>query len=225
MKRGFFIVLEGGEGSGKSTHSKRLKENLKKEGYRVILTKEPGGTRIGTQIRRILLKEENIDLVSLAELFLFLADRAQHVNQVIKPALKEGKVVICDRFSFSSLAYQGYGRKIALSLIKWLDRIATGGLRPDLVILLDVDPEKGLERSKKAGNENRFEKEPLEFHQRVNYGFKDLAKRNGHIIIDASLSKNEVERQILEAVLKKLKPVSLERKSFKKLLAYAFANF
>lgn len=192
--RGFFITLEGPEGSGKTTQVKILKEHLEKKGYSVLTTREPGGTAIGQQIRQLLLSPENGEMVEPTELFLYAADRSQHVEKVIKPALAAGKIVLCDRFIHSTMAYQGYGRSLDKDLIKYLNEQATGGLKPDLTILLDVEPALGLERAvgKKTGD--RIEQEKEDFHQRVRTGFLELAQRDKESIkvVDAGLAKEKV---------------------------------
>lgn len=195
LSRGIFISLEGIEGCGKTTQAELIKSHLEEKGFSVVLTREPGGTEIAEQIRQILSDSKNKALTSRAELFLFLAARAQHVEEIIKPALKEGKVVISDRFSDATLAYQGYGREIDLNLIDELNRIATGGLEPKLTILLDLPPEAGLTRVKISRNLvkiskhftdvhkrrivvfDRIESEELEFHQRVREGYLALARQ------------------------------------------------
>lgn len=176
LKRGLFITLEGPEGSGKSTHSKRLLEDLKKSGYGVIRTSEPGDTGLGKKIREILLEKDTIRLDRYAELFLFEADRAQHVEEVIKPALEAGKIVICDRFNTATFAYQGYGLGLDMGLIEKIDAAATGGLKPDLTLLLDVDILTGLMRAGKVRSADRMEKRGAAFHGRVRRGYLELAK-------------------------------------------------
>ncbi|MDP8215149.1 MAG: dTMP kinase [Candidatus Euphemobacter frigidus] len=181
--KGVFITFEGGEGSGKSTQARLLAGYLKQEGYDVVGTREPGGTGIGDAIRAILLDPELSEMGNITELLLLAASRAQNVYERIKPALSRGAVVICDRFIDSTLAYQGYGRNFDLKLLKSLNRLATGGVTPDLTILLDLPPEIGLERSKvldkaeaKKGEGDRFEQEDIEFHLRLREGFLKLAE-------------------------------------------------
>jgi dTMP kinase len=179
-----FITFEGIEGTGKSTQIALLKEHLEGLGRRVVVTLEPGGSRIGAELRRVLLSLENRDLLPQAELFLYLADRAQHVAQVVRPALESGAIVLCDRFADSTVAYQGYGRGMDLELLHQLNAVAVGGLWPELTILLDLAPETGLARAVarnhsegKTSAEGRFEAESLAFHGRVRQGFLDLAVR------------------------------------------------
>lgn len=176
--RGIFISFEGIEGCGKTTQAKLLKSHLEEKGFSVFLTREPGGSEISEQIRCILSDAKNKTLTSRAELFLFLAARAQHVEEVIKPTLKEGKVVISDRFFDATLAYQGYGRGINLKLINQLNRAATEGLKPEFTILLDLPPEVGLMRAKSRNlDDDRFESEKIEFHRRVREGYLALAEQ------------------------------------------------
>lgn len=201
ISKSAFIVFEGGEGSGKTTVIKLVAQALKKLGYQILITHEPGGTRIGGKIREILVDKKNKDIVSKAELLLFLADRAQHVEEIIKPALAARKIVLCDRFSGSTFAYQYYGRGLAnFEEIYRLDSFSRDHLRPHLTILLDVSPETGLgERGK---NISRFEKEKMEFHQRLRAGYLELAKQNSETwrVINASKPLKEVETEALEIV-------------------------
>ncbi len=181
--KGTFITFEGGEGSGKSSQARLLAEYLKEKGYDVEVTREPGGTGIGDAIRAILLNPELSEMGNVAELLLLAASRAQNVHERIEPALARGAVIVCDRFIDSTLAYQGYGRDFDLGLLKSLNSLATGGVTPDLTILLDLPPEVGLERSKaldkaeaKQGEGDRFEQEDIEFHRRLRKGFLELAE-------------------------------------------------
>lgn len=174
---GVFISLEGIEGTGKSTQTRLLAEDLGRLGHDVVRTLEPGGTPIGLKIRELLLSLESEDMTPLAELLLYNASRAQHLGEVILPALKRGAVVVTDRFSDSTVAYQGYGRGIDLALIDSLDRAATGGLRPDLTILLDIDVETGLMRNRKVNKRDRLELEDVRFHERVREGFLRIAQK------------------------------------------------
>ncbi|MFH1665514.1 MAG: dTMP kinase [Candidatus Omnitrophota bacterium] len=174
---GLFITFEGPEGSGKSTHSRRLCAELAADGYEVLHTAEPGGTPLGRKIRDILLEKDDIRLGREAELLLFEADRAQHVADVIVPALESGKVVVCDRFNTATAAYQGYGLGMDMGLIDTVDAIATGGLCPDLVILLDIDVGKGLARATSGRGGDRMEKRDLRFHEDVRKGYLAMAEK------------------------------------------------
>lgn len=189
-----FIALEGVEGSGKSTLSKKLAQKIKNEiGKEVVLTREPGGTTIGKEIRKLLLERRDINLSSLAETFLFAADRAEHVQGIIKPALAKNNFVITDRYYYSTLAYQGYARGLELDLLKKICKLAIAGVEPDLIFLLDLPVELGLERAKsREENWTKFEEEELEFHKKVRSGFLELSKENNFIVIDASLSPEEI---------------------------------
>ncbi len=179
-----FITLEGPEGTGKSTQARLLARRLRREGYETVLTREPGGTPIGRRIREVILAPGHRAMCPETELALYFSDRAQHLREVVWPALEEGKIVVSDRFTDSTLAYQGYGRGLSLGLIRRLDRILTGGFRPDVTVLLDLTAEKGLSRARRRNRENesfrregRFEIEALEFHQRVRRGYLRLARR------------------------------------------------
>ena len=202
-----FISLEGMEGSGKSTVLKRLHAWLEAEGYEVLLTREPGGSELGKTLRALLLDVENTDITSEAELFMYLADRAQHVSQVIKPALEEGKVVLCDRYADSTVVYQGYGRGLDPNLLHSFNEVATKGLWPDVSLLLDVEPEIGLRRALSRNieqglsrAEGRFEAEAMEFHSRVREGYLTWAALNNKrfAVVDASLTPDEVFGQVVD---------------------------
>ena len=177
MKKGVFITFEGIEGCGKSTQSKLLYDSLKALKGRCVYTREPGGTALGERIREIILHSDGIKISDLSELFLFEAARSQLVKEVISPALKANKIVICDRFSDATFSYQGYGGKIPLEIIKALDRAATGGLKPDLTILLDLNTLTGLERARRKGTD-RMEEKDITYHNRVRSGYLALARRN-----------------------------------------------
>ena len=176
LRRGIFITFEGPEGCGKSTQSSLLYDFLKKRGKRCIYTREPGGTKTGEMIRKVLLNSKGIKISNLAETLLFEASRAQIVSEVIKPALLSGKIVICDRYSDSTLCYQGYGGKVPVKDIESIDRISTGGLKPDLTILLDIDTVTGLKRARRKGVD-RMERKTLAYHKRVRMGYLKACQR------------------------------------------------
>lgn len=201
--RGIFITIEGPEGSGKSTHSRLLCDFLRRHGYRVLHTREPGGTRISEAVRKILLHRNNKGMGDVCELFLFLAARAQIVEEIIKPALKKGYVVICDRFHDATVAYQGYGAGLDLKLIDDMGKLVTKGIKPDLTILLDVETKKGLRR---AGAKDRIEIKSLEFHKRVRGGYLALAEREPErikVISTTEAKVSDVQDMIRGAVLKR----------------------
>ncbi len=186
--KGKFISFEGIEGTGKSTQAKLLQQSLLGLGYEVILTEEPGGTLISLRIREILLSVDHTNMKPLTELLLYNAARAQHIEEVILPALNRGAVVITDRFTDSTFAYQGYGRGIDPDLLESIDRIATNGLRPDMTMLLDLDVETGLKRNRRINKTDRLELEDVEFHERVRKGYHELAAKEPERIkvLDAS---------------------------------------
>lgn len=199
--RGVFITIEGPEGSGKSTHSKLLCDFLRRRGYRVLHTREPGGTRISEAVRKILLSKNNKGMSDICELFLFLAARAQIVDEIIRPALKKGYVVVCDRFHDATIAYQGYGAGLDLKLIEEMGKSAAKGLKPDLTVLLDVETKKGLRR---AGIKDRIEIKSLEFHKRVRGGYLALAEREPErikVIPTTNAKVSEVQDMVRRAVL------------------------
>jgi dTMP kinase len=200
--KGIFISFEGIEGTGKSTQAKLLYQWLFSKKYEVVLTEEPGGTQIGLRIRELLLSVEHKDMTSLTELLLYNASRAQHLHEIIVPAIRRGAVVITDRFSDSTVAYQGYGRGIDLNLIDSIDKIVTGNMKPDLTILLDLDADTGLKRNRGINKTDRLELEDLEFHQRVRNGYREIAARErGRIrLIDASGAVEEVQDRIIVVV-------------------------
>lgn len=198
MRRGFFIVLEGIEGAGKSVQTGLLASHLRKEGYKVRVTREPGGTRIGEQIRAITHNLANVDLDPKTEAYLMAAARVQHVTEVIAPALKEGKIVLGDRFIESSLAYQGYGRKLGVEAIKQLNELAIGEITPDLVLILDLPVEVGLARRNGTIKVDRLDLEQKDFYERARVGYLDLAKKdpNHYFVIDATCSTEKIAAQI-----------------------------
>jgi len=192
-----FIVFEGGEGCGKSTQTRALCRRLSKDGFRAVLTREPGGTRLGERVRRYLKHTGETQISPLAELFLIATARAQLVSEVIRPELEKGKTVICDRFTPSTLAYQGYGRGLNTDALREVNDIATDGMSPDLIVLLDIPIEDGLGR-KKSKERDRFESESLAFHARVRRGYLDMAKADPGrwLVVDGRLPKKEIEEMI-----------------------------
>ena len=202
-----FITFEGIEGSGKSSHARSLAAALRARGYEVVETREPGGTPAGTAIRALLLGAEATPLTALAELFLYCADRTQHVTETIRPALDAGHVVVCDRFSDSTIAYQGYGRGLDLDIVQALDARAREGLEPSLTFLLDCPAEVGLARAKaRAGAADRFERETVAFHARVRTGFTTLATQSPGrmIIVDSTQDPAVTGKRIVEVTLERL---------------------
>ncbi len=200
--KGMFISFEGIEGTGKSTQAGLLADHLKEKGYRVIQTMEPGGTRISLKIRELLLSVESKEMDHVAELLLYNAARVQHIKEIIGPALERGDIVITDRFSDSTVAYQGYARGIDLQLIDSLDMIATKKLRPDITILFDIDVRTGLARNKKLGKNDRIELEDISFHEKVRKGFLQIAAREpGRIkVVDCSESLDGVRQKVVKII-------------------------
>ena len=174
-----FVSFEGIDKSGKTTQTSLLAQYLKERGYRVVKTSEPGGTRLGTKIKEILLSPSHPKMSKISELLLYLADRAEHVEKIVKPALAQGKIVISDRFADASLAYQGYGRGLEIAWIEELNRMVTQGTLPDITFLLDVNPSLARQRGEKK---DRMEKEEMNFHQRVYQGYLELAKSHSERI-------------------------------------------
>ena len=202
-----FITLEGPDGSGKTTQARMLTEWLREQGHQVVLTREPGGTDIGDQIRQVLHDPHNTAMDARAEILLYSASRAQHVAQCIQTALAAGKVVISDRYADSTLAYQGYGRGLDLKTLRAITTFATGGLTPNLTLYLDIAPQEGLQRRRLSGDEwNRLDAETLEFHQRVRAGYLELVKQEPGrwVVIHAARPIEEVQAEIRALVQAKL---------------------
>ena len=201
-KKGIFIVFEGPDRSGKSTQAKLLKKWLEEKKYKVILTREPGGTKLSENIRKILL-DPHSNISPLSELFLYEAARAQHVNDIIMPELKKGHVVISDRFTLASIAYQGYGRKLPIKTVETLNRIATNGLKPDITIILNIPDRVFNERERLAEKflgVDRIESASSNFRKRVNKAYKILSKNPGVIKINAINSIEDIKTEILNSI-------------------------
>jgi dTMP kinase len=201
-----FITFEGPEGSGKTSQIFPLADFLRESGYQVVTSREPGGTEIGDQVRDILTSLKNTKMKPRTEILLFQSARAQLVEQCIRPALAEGSVVLCDRYGDSTLAYQGYGHGTDLTDLRWLINFATGGLWPDLTLLLDIDPEIGLQRKRSGQEWNRLDAYELAFHQRVWQGYHELARLDPGrwVILDANQSKSAIQAQLRQVILDRL---------------------
>jgi len=209
-----FITFEGGDGTGKTTQLKALESHLTARGKSCIVTREPGATSLGKLIRQILLEVREQTIASPTELFLYLADRAQHIREIVGPAIEQGKIVLCDRYTDSTLAYQGYGRGIDHGLLRRLNDMASQGIRPDLTFLFDCPVELGLSRTAQrqfqtapgGKREDRFEREKIEFHERVRAGFLALARAepDRFWVIDASRSVQEISEEIKTVVDRRL---------------------
>lgn len=198
MTKNLFITFEGIEGCGKSTQAKKLHEYLLKNNVKNILTREPGGTAIGNEIRAILLNERDQKIQPLSEVLLNYASRLEHLEQVIKPALNQGSVVISDRFFDSTIAYQGYGFDVDLSAIQTIQKIVIGDFAPQITFLLDLEVSQAFGRIKTRADNNRYEKLDYQFHEKVRAGFLNLARQNQRIkIIDAKQDSEQVFLQIL----------------------------
>ncbi|HET9848134.1 MAG TPA: dTMP kinase [Candidatus Dormibacteraeota bacterium] len=198
---GFFITFEGPEGGGKSTQIHRLAAALADQGHAVWTTREPGGTRVGEMIRPLLLGRQQAPLTPWAEALLFTAARAEHVVEVIRPRLQRGELVLCDRYTDSTLAYQGYGRGLDRERLRALQNDATGGLEPDLTMLLNLPVEAGLARIPRSA-QDRLDREAASFHERVRAGYEAMAAADQHRwrVVDASADPDQVAHQILEQV-------------------------
>ena len=199
MEKGLFITFEGTDGCGKTTQIERLKDYFESQGRKVIMTREPGAKGLGTKLREILLNYDG-EVSSNCESFLFLADRAQHIDTIIKPAIERGEIVLCDRHIDSTVAYQGYGRGLDLDRIRMLNDIATSGMKPDITFVFDIDVETAQER---VGNtKDRMESAGLEFFKRVRQGFLEIAKTepNRVKVLDATQTRDEISEQVVEYV-------------------------
>jgi dTMP kinase len=203
MQKGLFITFEGADGCGKTTQLNLLKDYLTSKGYDVILTREPGGKGLGEKIREILLNYDGV-VSNRCESFLFLADRAQNIDVIVKPAINNGKIVLCDRHTDSSVAYQGYGRGLDITEIDMLNNLATGGIKPDLTLVFDVDIETSMKR---VGDEkDRMESSGIEFFNRVRNGYLELAKKEPHRIkvIDSTRKIEQVHSDVTDIINKYL---------------------
>lgn len=203
MKKGLFITFEGTDGCGKTTQIELLKRYLEKKGYKVVLTREPGAKGLGEKLREILLNYDG-DVSSNCESFLFLADRAQHIDMLIKPAIERGEVVLCDRHTDSTVAYQGYGRGLDLNQIKMLNDIATNGVKPDMTFVFDIDIETAQERVGKT--KDRMESAGIEFFKRVRQGYLEIAKSEPERVkvLDATQTIETIANQVKEYIDTKL---------------------
>ncbi len=203
-----FITLEGPDGGGKTSQAQYLAEYLRAEKLEVLLTREPGGSPIGNQIRQVIMQLENTAMDAHTEFLLFSASRAQHIAEVIRPSLEDGVTVISDRFFDSSLAYQGYGQRLPLETLKAITNFATGGLTPDLTLLLDLPVEEGLHRREADGNWNRMDAYDIDFHRRVRRGYLSLAAEAPErwVILSAEQSFDALQDEIRHAVMARLKP-------------------
>ena len=205
--KGLFITMEGPDGSGKTTQIIELKDYFERQGYEVVVTREPGGTRISEEIRNIILNKENIEMNSVTEALLYAASRAQHVAEVIKPALDGGKIVLCDRFVDSSVVYQGIGRELGIEMVEGLNRAAVMGYMPDITFLFKIPPSIGIERKGTQGEQDRLEREELDFHERVYQGYMMLEKRYPDRIkgINAQNSVEYIHELIIEYIRELIK--------------------
>jgi len=203
---GLFIALEGADGSGKSTQVRFLAEHLREQGVDVLATREPGGCPVSERIRDIVLDRHVDDMSAQAEALLYAAARAQHVYEVIRPAVEAGKVVLCDRFIYSSLAYQGYGRQLGVDKVRYINEFAISGCMPDVTVFMSIPPERAFERMNEMKVHDRIEREDISFHERVFEGYLELSKSEGIMLIDASGNKFETH----ELIKRKLEPVLKE---------------
>lgn len=205
--KGIFITFEGPDGSGKTTQIKLLEKYFKENGYDILITREPGGTDISEQVRSVILDKNNTEMDRITEALLYAASRAQHVAQVIKPALLKGKAIICDRFVDSSIVYQGIGRNLGIDFVKGINDMATQGIEPDITFLMKISPNEALGRKFSSDECNRLDMEKLEFHNEVYEGYLELENLYPKRIIgiDATRSIEEICDEIINIVSKKLK--------------------
>jgi dTMP kinase len=198
--KGALVTVEGPEGAGKTTQAARLADALRRDGREVVLTREPGGTELGRNLRRMLLDEATGGPTAETELLLYLADRAEHVRRVIAPAIERGAVVVADRFSDSTVAYQAWGRGLPLETVRTIDDFARGGVSPLVTFVLDLVPEEGLARARQVGPADRLEREAIEFHRRVRDGFHAIAREAAGrvVMLDARLPIDALSREIAD---------------------------
>lgn len=204
---GLFITFEGADGCGKSTQLRFLAEYLEENGAQVVRTREPGGSLVAEKIRTILLDNENAEMDAVTEALLYAAARAEHVRKVIKPALSEGKVVLCDRFIHSSFAYQGYGRALGVPLVRRINEPAIDGCMPDITVFMGVPPERAFSRMNEYKEHDRLESEGLAFHDRVFEGFTAMSHEPGMIFIEALGTKHETQ----DVIRQRLMPIFKEK--------------
>lgn len=199
MQKGLFITFEGVDGCGKSTQINLLSQYLKEHGYEVLLTREPGGKGLGEKLREILLNYDG-EVSNRCESFLFLADRAQHIDVIVNPAVNAGKIVLCDRHTDSTVAYQGYGRGLDIGTINYLNNLATGGKKPDLTFVFDIDTETSMKRVGK--NQDRMESAGIEFQTKVRNGYLEIAKQEPERVkvIDSTKSIEEIHKHVIEII-------------------------
>lgn len=204
--KGIFITVEGPDGSGKTTQLQLLVRSLTEKGYEVVVTREPGGTKVGNSIREVLLSPEHDEMTPRVEMMLYAASRAQNIDQVIRPALKRGAIVVCDRFVDASIAYQGYGLQYDLNQILSLNEWATAGIKPDLTFLFDLPPDQASRRMKDRGQFDRIESRDESFHQRVYDGFKKILEQHPDrmVRIDANATIEMIQDEVLDITLERL---------------------
>lgn len=204
--KGMFITVEGPDGSGKTTQLQLLVRSLTEKGYEVVVTREPGGTKVGNSIREVLLSPEHDEMTPRVEMILYAASRAQNIDQVIRPALKRGAIVVCDRFVDASIAYQGYGLQYDLNQILSLNEWATAGIKPDLTFLFDLTPDQASRRMKDRGQLDRIESRDESFHQRVYDGFKKILEQHPDrmVRIDANATIEMIQDEVLDITLERL---------------------
>ncbi len=202
MKRGKFITVEGTDGSGKSTQIELMKQYLTGNGLDVVLTREPGGTKIGEKIRAIILDNKNEEMCDITEMLLYAATRAQLIHEVIGPAIEQGKIVIADRFIDSSYVYQGYGRGMGLEIVDAVNNVAINGIFPDMTVFFDISPEIALKRRMSKTGADRIEEEDMEFHMKVYNGYKELAQKNPQRIktVDSNRCIEEIAKDVIKLI-------------------------